>query len=96
MTWTDGTVSRLVDELQHMSEVSPGFLVYFDILPHALRTGDLHPRLVTLYEWYLQLKLDWLGLDPDADAELPGGTATARPAALGHHRRSRHPGVDRP
>jgi AcrR family transcriptional regulator len=66
----DERVSRLVAELRHMSEVSPGFLVFFDLLPHALRTEELHPRLVTLYEWYLQLKLDWLGLDPDADVEL--------------------------
>lgn len=61
-------IARLVEELQHMSEAGSGFLAFFDILPHALRNEQLRPRLATLYEWYLQLKLDWLGLDPEADA----------------------------
>ncbi len=69
---------RLVDELQHMSEASPSFLAFYDLLPHALRNDDLRPRLATLYEWYLHLKLDWLGLDPDGDVEL---RAELRPLA---------------
>ena len=62
-------IERLVGELQSLSEASPGFLAFFDILPHALRNADLRPRLVALYEWYLELKLDWLGLDSEPDAE---------------------------
>lgn|GEM_PF-531292 len=65
----DDRLRRLVEELRHMSEAEPGFLAFYDILPHALRNDELRPRLVTLYEWYLQLKLDWLGLDAEADAE---------------------------
>jgi AcrR family transcriptional regulator len=71
-------VERLVDELQHMSEATPSFLAFFDILPHAVRNDELRPRLATLYEWYLQLKLDWLGLDTSADV---GRRAQLRPLA---------------
>lgn len=74
----DDRIERLVTELRHMSLASPGFIAFFDILPHALRNDDLRPRLATLYEWYLQLKLDWLGLDPAADDEL---RAELRPLA---------------
>ena len=75
---SENRIERLVDELQSMSGASPGFLAFFDILPHALRNEDLRPRLATLYEWYLQLKLDWLGLDTDFDA---GRRSELRPLA---------------
>jgi AcrR family transcriptional regulator len=61
-------IARLVRELQSLSEADPGFRAFFDILPHALRNDELRPRLVTLYEWYLELKLDWLGLAGEEDA----------------------------
>jgi hypothetical protein len=53
----------LVAELQRMSATIDDMQVFFDILPHAIRNEELRRRLAALYEWYLQLKLDWLGLD---------------------------------
>jgi len=71
-------ITRLVNELQSLSEAHPGFLAFFDILPHALRDDELRPRLVALYEWYLELKLDWLGL---AGEENAGRRPELRPLA---------------
>jgi len=59
----DERLDNLVGELQRMSSTSDDFQAFFEILPHALRNEDLRERLATLYEWYFQLKLDWLGLD---------------------------------
>jgi AcrR family transcriptional regulator len=56
-------LDRLVAELQRMSATTDDFQAFFDILPHALRSEELRRRLATLYEWYIQLKLDWLGVD---------------------------------
>lgn len=62
-------VPRLVDELRHMSGADAGFLTFFSLFPHALRDDELRARLVTLYEWYLQIKLDWLGLDRGSEVD---------------------------
>lgn len=62
-------LDRIVAELQHMSEADDQFLPYFSILPHALRDPDLRERLALLYEWYFEIKLDWFGLDREADAQ---------------------------
>jgi len=64
----DERLDRLVDELQNMSEATEGFTAHFEVLPHALRDPELRERLALLYEWYFDLKLDWLGLDREADA----------------------------
>ena len=56
-------LTKLVEELRRMSAAGRDFRIFFDILPHALRNDDLRRRLVTLYRWYIELKLDWLGID---------------------------------
>lgn len=56
-------LAQLVTELRGMSATIDETHVYFDILPHALRNEELRERLAALYEWYIELKLDWLGLE---------------------------------
>ena len=56
-------LTKLVEELRRMSAAGRDFRIFFDILPHALRNDDLRRRLATLYRWYIELKLDWLGID---------------------------------
>jgi AcrR family transcriptional regulator len=56
-------LSQLVRELRGMSAMVADSRVFFDILPHAIRNEDLRARLAALYRWYIELKLDWLGLD---------------------------------
>jgi len=62
-------LDRLVAELQNMSEATEGFTTHFELLPHVMRDPDLRERMALLYEWYFDLKLDWLGLDRETDAE---------------------------
>lgn len=59
----DERLTKLVEELRRMSAAGRDFRIFFDILPHALRNDDLRRRLATLYRWYIELKLDWLGID---------------------------------
>jgi AcrR family transcriptional regulator len=59
----DERLSQLVRELRGMSSKIIDSRVFFDILPHAIRNDDLRERLATLYRWYVELKLDWLGID---------------------------------
>jgi AcrR family transcriptional regulator len=59
----DERLSQLVAELRRMSAASRDFRIFFDILPHAIRNEELRARLATLYRWYTELKLDWLGID---------------------------------
>ena len=33
----------------------PGFMDFFDVLPHALRDGALRGRIAELYEWYREM-----------------------------------------
>ncbi len=62
-------LDRIVAEMRAMSAAGDQFLTYFSILPHALRDPELRERLAILYEWYFEIKLDWFGLDREADAE---------------------------
>jgi AcrR family transcriptional regulator len=59
----DERLSQLVRELRGVSATIIDSGVFFDILPHAIRNDDLRERLATLYRWYIELKLDWLGID---------------------------------
>ena len=46
----------------------PGFYRgFFDIFPHAARDPELRKRLVTLYQWYSEVELGWLGLEIGGD-----------------------------
>jgi AcrR family transcriptional regulator len=65
----DERLDRLVAELQNMSEATQGFTTHFEVFPHVLRDPELRQRMSLLYEWYFDLKLDWLGLDRERDAE---------------------------
>jgi AcrR family transcriptional regulator len=64
----DERLSQLVHELQAVSSTIIDSGVFFDILPHAIRNEELRVRLATLYGWYIELKLDWLGIDRADDA----------------------------
>ncbi len=59
----DERLSQLVHELRGMSATITDSRVFFDILPHAIRNEELRARLAARYRWYIELKLDWLGLD---------------------------------
>ena len=59
----DERLTHLVEELHRMSAASRDFRIFFDILPHAIRNEELRERLAALYRWYIELKLDWLGID---------------------------------
>lgn len=76
-----GREERLKVMLEGMLELTAPrerFHGFFDILPHALRDATLRSRLVDLYEWYVVVELDWLGLDPGpAAAELEPREAAA-------------------
>lgn len=45
------------------------FLMFFDILPRVARDERLRERAGTLYDWYYQMNLEWLGL---TDRVTPG------------------------
>jgi AcrR family transcriptional regulator len=51
---------------------------WFDILPHALREKELRRRICGLYEWWLQLNLQWLDLTTTdgANARTAAGVAS--------------------
>ena len=60
-------VARFVDGLRTIGS-SRSFRVFFDILPYALRMDHLRARMARVYDWYRQLKRDWL---PSEDASSP-------------------------
>ena len=39
---------------------SRSFRVFFDVLPYALRNEGLRSRMARAYDWYRQIKIDWL------------------------------------
>lgn len=52
---------RSVDEI---SNARDSFRVFFDLLPKTLRDEGLKSRMAGLYDWYVDAKLAWLGLNP--------------------------------
>jgi hypothetical protein len=38
------------------------FRGFFDILPHAIRNGELRQRIAALYPWWYEQNLQWLGM----------------------------------
>jgi AcrR family transcriptional regulator len=50
---------RFVDGLRTLGS-SRSFRVFFDILPYALRIEGLQARMARAYDWYRQLKQNWL------------------------------------
>lgn len=55
----DARLPRLVDGLRTISS-SRSFRVFFDVLPYALRNKGLRKRMARAYDWYRQIKVDWL------------------------------------
>ncbi|MCX6372686.1 MAG: TetR/AcrR family transcriptional regulator [Actinobacteria bacterium] len=62
---------RFVDGLRTISS-SRSFRVFFDVLPYALRNEGLRSRMARAYDWYRQIKLDWLrARDQASPSEQP-------------------------
>jgi AcrR family transcriptional regulator len=53
---------RFVAGLRTISS-SRSFRVFFDVLPYALRNEGLRSRMARAYDWYRQIKRDWLTAD---------------------------------
>ena len=66
---------RFVDGLRTISS-SRSFRVFFDVLPYALRNEGLRGRMARAYDWYRQIKLDWLRANDQA-------SPSEQPALLG-------------
>jgi hypothetical protein len=43
--------------------------MFFDLLPHVIRSEELRARMSRLYEWYREMNLVWLGLTDRATDE---------------------------
>jgi AcrR family transcriptional regulator len=72
---SDDRLPRFVEGLRTISS-SRSFRVFFDVLPFALRNEELRSRMARVYDWYRQIKLDWLR---EKDQALP----SEQPALLG-------------
>lgn len=55
----DARLPAFVGALRTISS-SRSFRVFFDILPYALRNAGLRDRMAHVYDWYRQIKCDWL------------------------------------
>ncbi len=69
-------IPRLVEEMRRMAAAVEDFEVFFELLPHVLRDEALRRRMVLLFRWYWNMKLDWLGVKD-------GAAALADPDLLG-------------
>jgi len=56
---SDDRLPRFVEGLRTISS-SRSFRVFFDVLPYALRSEGLRSRMARAYDWYRQIKIDWL------------------------------------
>jgi AcrR family transcriptional regulator len=72
---SDDRLPRFVDGLRTISS-SRSFRVFFDVLPYALRNEGLRSRMARAYDWYRQIKLDWLRANDQA-------SPSQQPALLG-------------
>jgi AcrR family transcriptional regulator len=59
---SDERLPRFVEGLRTISS-SRSFRVFFDVLPHALRNEGLRGRMARAYDWYRQIKREWLTED---------------------------------
>ena len=55
----DDRLPAFVNSLRTISS-SRSYRVFFDILPYALRNEGLRGRMARVYDWYRQIKCDWL------------------------------------
>lgn len=67
---------RMVEEIRQIVAAREEFLVFFELLPVALRDDMLRSRVRLLYEWYRSEKLGWLGVvdipEASVDPEITG------------------------
>jgi AcrR family transcriptional regulator len=67
-------LERYIAGQTEMASDGDGFLMFFDILPRVARDDRLRERAGTLYDWYYQMNLQWLGLadrvTPESQDEL--------------------------
>jgi AcrR family transcriptional regulator len=63
----DDRLPRFVAGLRRISS-SRSYRVFFDVLPYALRNAGLRARMALAYNWYRQIKRDWLRGDGDPAA----------------------------
>jgi AcrR family transcriptional regulator len=70
-------VQRLLEGMKDLSTNFEAFVVYFELFPHALRERLLHDRLVALYQWYINVQLEWI------ESSAGGFEKLDRDAALG-------------
>jgi AcrR family transcriptional regulator len=71
----DDLLPKFVDGLRTISS-SESFRVFFDVLPYALRHEEFRGHMARVYDWYRQVKLEWLnaeeGTSPPTDDTLLG------------------------
>ena len=71
----DDLLPKFVDGLRTVSS-SESFRVFFDVLPYALRHEKFRDHMARVYDWYRQVKLEWLKADgsksPPTDDALLG------------------------
>ena len=61
----DERLPRFVEGLRTISS-SRSFRVFFDVLPYALRNEGLRSRMARAYDWYRQIKRDWLTAEDES------------------------------
>jgi AcrR family transcriptional regulator len=64
--------------IRRMIVEADSFRGFFDILPHAFRDPELRERMFSLYVWWYQQNLRWLGLGdnkPGMDSDMLMGLA---------------------
>ena len=68
----DARLPAFVGALRTISS-SRSFRVFFDILPYALRNTGLRGRMAHVYDWYRQIKCDWLRGGGESGEQAPAG-----------------------
>ena len=75
-------IERLLEGMQDRSTRLDFFTVFFEILPQAMREYHMHDGLLTLYERYLALHLEWIETDEGAIQGLDRETAVGLAAII--------------
>jgi len=64
----EGRALWIAAEMRRLDAASAEFRVFFELLPHVLRSDVLRRRIALLYRWYWDVKLEWLGFEGGVDA----------------------------
>jgi AcrR family transcriptional regulator len=57
----DSRIATLVEGDQRMAEDTAAYRDFYEILPHALKDGELRARMAELYDWYRDVYVRGLG-----------------------------------